>query len=66
MAAAWTDDFFSEAGQRIGVQWLRVWIQVIATMFNMGLVEAEMSSCSAWPRWKRFLSSSFTGSSTGH
>jgi len=40
----WADGYFAQVGILIGGSWLKLWIQVDAAMYNLGLFEAEMSS----------------------
>ncbi|KAF9621798.1 hypothetical protein IFM89_028236 [Coptis chinensis] len=40
----WSDGYFAEVGMLVGGFWLKWWIQATATMSNLGLFEAEMSS----------------------
>ncbi|KAG5540434.1 hypothetical protein RHGRI_020595 [Rhododendron griersonianum] len=39
----WTDGYFSDVAKLVGGVWLRVWVQVAATMSTIGMFVAEMS-----------------------
>jgi hypothetical protein len=43
----WTDGFFVHLGSEIAGPWLGVWMMLAATVTNVGMFEAEMSS-DAW------------------